>query len=227
MKRLTQITLVAAVLVMACGAASAQERQRQRPGGGPGFGGGTLSLLGQESVQKELKLSDEQIKKVKELAEKQGGGRPDFQGLSREEITKKMAERRKAQDEAVAKILDAKQLKRTKQLTLQRQGTRALSDPEVAAALKLSDDQKEKLKDIQTKAREAAGGSPRGDRSEEAQKKRAEARKATEEKIMGVLTADQKTKLKELQGEPFKFEPRTGGGRGRPNRPAPPADKKG
>jgi Spy/CpxP family protein refolding chaperone len=226
-----QITFVAAIAMMACGTALAQERQRQRPGGGPGFGGGTMFLLGQESIQKELKLSDEQVKKVKELAEKQGGGRPDFQGLSREEIMKKMAERRKVQDEAVAKILDAKQLKRVKQLQLQQQGVRALSNAEVAKALKLTDEQKDKIKDIQTKAREAAGG-PRGDRSPEAQKKREEARKATTEKVMGVLTAEQKTALKELQGEPFKFEPRTGagGGRGRPNRPnrpTPPADKNG
>jgi Spy/CpxP family protein refolding chaperone len=223
MKRLTQITLVAAVLVMASGAASAQERQRQRPGGGGGFGGGPMFLLGQPSVQKELKLSDEQIKKIKDLSDKQ---REAMQGVARDERRAKMQELAKANNKAIGEILKPEQMKRAKQLALQQQGTRALSNPEVAKALKLTDDQQEKIKDIQAKAREAAGTGQRGDRSEEATKKRAEARKATTEKVMGVLTPEQKTTLKDLQGEPFKFEPRTRGGRGRPQRPAS-SDKKG
>jgi Spy/CpxP family protein refolding chaperone len=216
MKKLMQITLVAAVVAMTAGPALAQQRQRQRPGGGfGGFGGGVLYLLGQKSVQEELKLSEEQTKKVTELAEKQRANRGDFQGLSREEIQKKMAERSKEQNDALAKILDAKQLKRARQISLQQQGARAVMGEEVAKALKITDEQKTKIREIQTKAAEEMRGL-RG--QEDARTKIQEITKTTNEKVLGLLTAEQKKTLKEMQGEPFKGEiQRQGGRRNRQN----------
>ncbi|HTU19505.1 MAG TPA: hypothetical protein VMG10_15700 [Gemmataceae bacterium] len=213
MKRLAQITLAAAVVAMAVTPALAQ--QRQRPGGRfGGFGGGTLGLLTQKSVQDELKLSDEQVTQVKELQEKQRGNRADFQGLSREEIQKKMAERRKAENEAVAKILKPEQLKRVKQIALQQPG--AIGNPEVAKALKITDEQKGQIREIQMKAFEEMRGLGR---DEEARTKRQELMKKTNEKVLGVLTDEQKTKLKEMQGPKFtgKIEARQGGRRNRQN----------
>lgn len=222
MQRLGRISLVVAVMAMATSSVLAQERQRQRqrPGGpGGGFGGGTTFLLQQESVQKELKLSEDQIKKIKELSDKQRESFRGLRDLSEEERRTKMAEARKANEKAVAEILKPEQVKRVKQISLQQQGARALSNPEVAKALNLSSEQTDKIKKIQEEAR-AGRGQP-GDRSEEARKKREEARKATNEKLMNVLTAEQKTKLKELTGEPFKGEiqrPQFGGGNRRPSR---------
>ena len=211
MKRLFQIGLVVAIAAMACGTAQAQ--QRQRPGGGPGgFGGGPLFLLGQKSVQEELKLSDEQVKQIKELADKQ---RESFQGLrdlSQEERRTKMQEAAKTNDKAIGKILKPEQYKRVRQIALQQQGARALGNEEVAKALKINEEQKDKINEIQTKAFEEMRGLGR---DEEARKKRQEMMKATNEKVMGVLTSEQKTKLKEMQGEPFKGEierPQFGGG---------------
>lgn len=204
MKRLVQITLAAAVVVMAVSPALAQEQQRQRGGRGFGFGGmGTLFLLGQKSVQEELKLSDEQVTKVKELQEKQ---RESFQGLrdlSQEERRTKMQEAAKAQTEAVAKLLKPAQLKRVKQISLQQAGVRAINDEEVAKALSVTDEQKEKIREI---GRESFEKLRELGRDEEAAKKRQELMKETNEKMMGVLTAEQKTKLKAMQGEPFKGE---------------------
>ncbi|HTU93370.1 MAG TPA: hypothetical protein VMF69_25035 [Gemmataceae bacterium] len=215
-----QIALAAVVVAMAAGPALAQEQQRQRRGGGfGGFGGGMLSLLTQKPVQEELKLSEEQVKKVTELQAKERENRPDFQGLDREEIQKKMAERTKVQNEAIAKILDDKQFKRVKQISLQVQGPRAVNNAEVAKALNITDEQKEKIREIQTKSfqemRDLGG-------DEEGRKKIPELMKQTNEKMMGVLTAEQKTKLKEMQGEPFKNlselqRPQFGGRRNRQN----------
>src|SRR5262249_20714624 len=100
------------------------------PGGG--FGGGRLFLLSQKSVQEELKLTDDQVKKVSELEQKQ---RDAFQGarnLSREEAQKKFQELASDTNKAIADSLKEDQVKRLKQISLQQQGTRALSDPEVA-----------------------------------------------------------------------------------------------
>lgn len=217
MKRLMQITLVAAVVAMTAGSALAQEqqRQRQRPGGGfgGGFGGGMLNLLRQKSVQDELKLSEEQTKKIQELSEKQ---RESFQGLrdlSQEERRTKMEELGKANQKAISEILKPEQMKRARQISLQQPG--ALANPEVAKTLNITDEQKEKMREIQTKAGEELRGL-RG--QEDAAKKIQEIRKATNEKVMGILTAEQKAKLKEMQGEPFKGEIQRQGFGGRRNR---------
>jgi len=217
MKRLAQITLAAALVAMAVSPALAQERQRQRPGGRfGGFGGGMVYLLTQKSVQEELKLSEEQVKKVEELRTKQ---RESFQGLrdlSQEERQKKMREQGEATQKAVAGILKPEQLKRGRQISLQLQGAGALRNEEVAKALNITDDQKEKIREIQRKSFEEMRGLGRG---EEARTKIQELRKATNEKVMAVLTAEQKTKLKEMQGKPFtgKIEPPQFGGRNRRN----------
>jgi Spy/CpxP family protein refolding chaperone len=214
--RIGKVALVLGLSVMLASAALAQEqRQRgQRQGGGGGGFGGPLFLLGQKSVQEDLKLSEEQVKKVTELQEKQ---REAFQGLrdlSQEERRAKMQEMNQANEKAVAGILNAQQQKRVKQIGYQLNPGRALSQKEVAEALKLTDEQKDKLKTIQEEAgkemRELFQGG--GDR-EEAAKKMREIQKSSQEKMMGVLTDEQKTKWKELAGTPFKGEIQRPGGR--------------
>jgi hypothetical protein len=204
MKRFMQLTLAAAVVAIVASPALAQQRQ------GRGFGGmgmGALFYLTQKSVQEELKLSDEQVKKVTELQEKQRESFQGLQDLSQEERRAKMQEAAKAQSEAISKILDAKQLKRAKEIALQQQVKNnlgmALNNEEVAKALNITDEQKDKIRELQGKAREELQGAGF---DEDGFKKRQEVMKAMSEKVEGMLTADQKTKLKELQGEPFKGE---------------------
>lgn len=186
-----------------------------------------MFLLSQKSVQEELKLTEDQVKKVKELSDKQRESFRGLRDLSQEERQKKMAEAAKANTKALAEILKPEQLKRVKQISLQQRGAGALRDPEVVKTLNLTDEQKDKVKTIQDEARKARGDGQRGDRSAEARKKREEARKATNDKLLGVLTAEQKSKLKELTGEPFKGEIRRPefGGRNRPNQGARPRNR--
>jgi Spy/CpxP family protein refolding chaperone len=208
---------------MASSPALAQQRQRgqgQRGGFGAAFGGGPVFLLTQKSVQDELKLSDEQVTKVKQLAEKQRESLQGLRDLSPEERRTKMQEQVKANEKAVADILNPDQVKRIKQISLQQQGTMALASTEVASALKLTDEQKDKLRSIQQDMRASFGQRGQGGRpSEEDRKKLEEARKAASEKVMNLLTAEQKTKWKEMTGEPFTGEIRRPqfGGRNRPN----------
>jgi Spy/CpxP family protein refolding chaperone len=207
---------MALVFAVAALIASPALAQRDRPRGGGGFGG-AFFLLTQESVQKELKLSDDQVKKVKELQDKQREAFQGFRDLSREERQTKMREQGEATQKAIKELLKADQHKRLDQISLQREGSRALSRKEVAEALKISDEQKEKLKTIQEETRKEMGELFRGENREEARKKIEELRKSSEEKAMNVLTSEQKTKLKEMQGKPFTGEirfPGFGGGRG-------------
>ena len=190
--------------------------------GGRGGAGGTSSvtLTQQKSVQDELKLSEEQVEKLKQVATKMresfggGGG-----GGDREEARKKFEEARQAAEKDMNGILSADQAKRLKEITLQQTGPMALARPDVAKEVGLTDDQQAKVKEIadaaaaEMRAQFQAGGAG-GDR-EEARKKREAARKETSDKVLAVLKDDQKKAWEKLNGEPFKGEIQPFGG----NRP--------
>jgi Spy/CpxP family protein refolding chaperone len=184
----------------------------QPPFGGPPGGGDSTMLLRQESVQKELKLTPEQINKVEDLSENIREKFREVFEAPEEERGKKMQELRKENEKAVAQILKPEQVKRLKQISYQRQGSRAFTDTDVAKALQLTDEQQKKIREINEEAgrkmRELfQPGMPPDD---ETRQKITELQKASADRIMKLLTEAQKTKWKELQGEPFKGEIRFG-----------------
>jgi len=216
------LKLAAAVGLAACLSASANAQGFR----GGGMMGGGLSLLSDKAVQKELKLTDEQIEKadkaVAEMREKLTASRQDLQGLDRAEAQEKMqalgkemaAHSKKVTDE----LLKPEQKTRFEQLSLQRQGFRALSDPDVQSKLKLTDEQKNKLKDLTTesgeKTRELFQSAGQGGDRAEMMKKFQALQKETIDKGMALLTAEQTKAWKDMTGEPFTFSPpqRRGGG---------------
>jgi Spy/CpxP family protein refolding chaperone len=183
--------------------------------GGPG-GGGPLQLLQNEGVQKELKMSEDQVKKVqevgKEIREKHQDDFAKLQELDQSERQAKFQELMKSINEestkALAGVLKPEQEKRLKQISRQAQGAQAFMDPEVQKALKITDEQKDKIKTITTDAgkemREIfqnAGGD-----FQEAGKKMQALRKETLEKVTGLLTDEQKKSWKEMTGAPFELQ---------------------
>jgi Spy/CpxP family protein refolding chaperone len=210
MKNPCRLALVFGLAVLIASPALAQRQRGSQPRGErpPSSRSSSLFLLSQESVQKELQLSDDQVAKVKDLEQKQREAFRGLRDLSREERQKKTEEQAKATRKAVSDVLKAEQQKRLEQISLQLAGARALSRSEVADTLKLTSEQKDKIKTIQEEARKERAGL-RGNNNEDARKKSAEIRKSSDEKVMNVLTTEQKSKLKELSGEPFKGEIRT------------------
>ncbi len=214
--------IVTAVIVVTGPSAMAQRGGGRGAGFGGGRGGNSLGLLTQKSVQDELKMSDEQIKKATEQVEKQRESFAGLRDLSREERQAKMQESEKANQALLAEILKEDQLKRFKEISLQQRGGQALADPEVAQALGLSTEQKDRIQAIQEASQgelrelfEAGAGG--GDRAE-LQKKAEALRASVNEKATAVLTPEQQTKWKEMTGAPFKGEIRRQGrgGGGRP-----------
>jgi hypothetical protein len=201
--------------------------QGRGPGGG-GMMGGVANLISNASVQKELKLEDDQVEKAKgvseELRAKMRESFSSLQDLEGQERMKKMQELNRTTTEEGMKALGAflkpEQLKRFKQIVLQQQGGAALADPMVAKKIKLSDEQTGKIQAImaeaQTARREAMQSA--GDDRAAAMEKFRSIQKETNTKVLAVLTDDQKSEWKEMTGEPFevKFEGGPGGGR-RPN----------
>jgi len=218
--------VAAATVVLTVSTAWAQPQGRGRGGFfGRGFGAADpTALLTQESVQKELELTDDQKSKATTLADEaqqarreaiQASGFQPGQMPSEEEqqaFQKKMQDLTASYKKKVADMLVPKQQERLDQITLQYSlegqtfniaGTAsALSQDDLSKKLGLSDDQKKKLEDLQGEAQQKAmdlfqGGGPPD------QQEMAKLRTDFKDKAMGVLTADQKTKLESLQGKKF------------------------
>jgi Spy/CpxP family protein refolding chaperone len=218
--KLVRLALAVALVAILTASASAQEKKRPGGGGfgGGGFGGGmgALQLLGQKSVQEELKVTEEQTKKVTEYQEKQRANRPAGGGgggnFDPEAFRARMEERRKADDKFLGETLKPEQRKRLDQIVLQQTEktsglSGALRDEKNQTALKLNDDQKELLKAIGDDQRKLMGelfqGGGGGGNFEENQKKLADFRKTANEKIAKTLTEDQKKTWKEMLGAEF------------------------
>jgi len=212
MKTLTKMAV--AVGLAACLSTSANAQGFGRGMGG--MMGGGLNLLTDKAVQKELKLSDEQVEKATKAAteqrEKMTEMRQELQGLDQAERQEKMTAMMKEMATSSKKVTDdllkPEQKKRYDQLVLQRQGVGAFASEDVQSKLKFTDEQKNKVKDINESMREQMRDlfQPGGDQAEN-QKKMTALQKETSEKIMAVLTDDQKKSWKDMTGEAFTFTP--------------------
>jgi len=198
---------------------------------GRGGGRGGIGQLAQnKSVQEELKVKDDTATKIKEAVDKvREDNKDDIAKLrdrntpqeDRTAINKKVNE---AYTKSLKDILSSDQMKRLEQINHQQQGIRVFQNEEVQSALKLTDDQKGKLKTIgedmqkeMTGLRPAGGGRP----DAETLTKMDTLRKETMTKAKDTLTADQKKTLDELLGKPFtvKPDPRANGNGTRPRKP--------
>lgn len=179
--------------------------------------GGVAALLKSESVQKELKLDADQVDKVKAAVQKvEENHKGDFAKLkdaSQEERRSKGRELTQSVSTetltAVGDILKPEQMKRLKQIELQRAGEEAFRRPEVQKALNLTAAQTESLKTITSDAAKETRDLFSGGAGQGAREKIAALRKQTSEKIQGILNEDQKKTWKELTGEPFQMQTRT------------------
>jgi Spy/CpxP family protein refolding chaperone len=191
---------------------------QQGRGGGGMFGGGGM-LLTNKSVQTEITATPDQVSKLTALGDdmraKATAAREAAKDLSQEERQAKMRElMTKGQadmDKALADILDPKQVKRLHEIQVQTAGAMGLTMGRVGDKLKLTDDEKQKIRDLNQEVGQQMREifqSAQDDR-EGAMKKMTALRKETLAKALKVLTADQKKTYDELAGKPFelKMEP--------------------
>jgi len=198
-------------------------QQQKGRGFGLGMGGGGM-ILRAENVQKDLKLSAEQIGKIDAtLRSVQEKHRDDFAALSDlepQERMPKMISLNKAVTEDLKKGLSmtAEQAKRYDQISLQQRGLMAFADPTVVEKLKLTQDQRSQIREIAS-----AGGAGRGlaalkngsaEEKKDAFRKMRETQRENMKKVMAVLSDDQKKEWKELTGEPIEIQFAGGGRRG-------------
>lgn len=221
------------VAPLLAGTSFGQERGRGGRGGPGGFGGfggpggfqgggggGLLGLAGRPEVQEALGFTADEKDYVRLIAEgMRDSAREAMQnqeGDFRERMQRMrefFAKQAKETEEQLTEAIGQDKVKRLKEIEIQLMGFRALMDreSEVAKAVELSDEQREKLGDAVQEV------------EEELQEIR---RKKVEEKLMGIFSSSQKSKWEELTGKPIDFklrpvrrERRDGEGGGRRGRP--------
>jgi len=221
LRKILTTTAVVALVCLTAATANAQRQRGQRGQGGGfggGFGGGQMggaALLQSSQIQKELELTGDQIEKVKALAEANRDAFTGTRDLTREERTAKFAELQKSQQSKLDEILTPGQRDRFKEISLQVRGAGALSEKDVQEALALSTDQKDQITKIREENRPQRGqGGGNGGNFEELRKAREEANN----KVLAVLTSDQKAKFEKMQGKKIEIDRaalRGPGGQGR------------
>jgi len=208
-------------------AVESQAAEESRRGSGRGSSRSSLfGLLRLEQVQKEMKLNKEQTTKVQAIIENLGAElREQYTALreieDRQKQREKMSELRDQFDDRVREqlrdVVEREQMMRLYQIRLQvRAVVDSLANRYVAGRLKITDDQKNRLaeinKDMQAKRSELFSSmrdASREQRSEAYQKYR-KIRSDADEQALGLLTAEQKKAFEEMKGE--KIELQTGRG---------------
>jgi hypothetical protein len=165
-----------------------------------------LLLLRQKSVQKELELSPETIKKITTFtdAEAEAAGKALKQGeAARKEVFTKL---RKDNLKFLVDTLTPKQSKRLDQITMQFAALHHLAKPAIAKSLNLSDEQKQKFKALQHEVHKVVMDIHETKEHKGKHEKLAKLRAETRTKILALLTDDQKAKVREMAGPPFEGE---------------------
>lgn len=159
-------------------------------------------MIFRAAVKKELKITDDQEKRAKDAF----GDVLQVDG-DRIMITMTGDTDLKELGKNALKVLDADQTKRLKEVWIQEQFGTAIADDEVAKELALTDDQRKSAdKEIESAGQALMEMFQGGDHGPEMAKKALEIRKKAGEKMLALLTEEQKKKYEAMKGKPFKSE---------------------
>ncbi|MDP6558250.1 MAG: Spy/CpxP family protein refolding chaperone [Pirellulaceae bacterium] len=228
MTRARGLIVLAIALVLGAAfisATQAQERERS----GRRFGRGSsrsslLGLLGLEQVQKEMKLSEEQTTKVQEIVKKlRAEMQEQYTALreieDRDQQRAKITELRDQSDQKVREqlgdVVEREQVMRLYQIRTQvRAVVDSLANSYISRRLKLTDDQKNKLDEINkglgTKQSEvyATMRDANDEQRSEAFQKLRKIRSDADAEALALLTAEQKAAFEEMKGEKIELQSR-------------------
>lgn len=172
-----------------------------------------VMLLRQASVREDLKLSHDEAAKINKFTSQQWKKAQEVSKLPPAERDKKFAEMTKENDRFIDQTVTKEQRKRLQEIELQTAGLICLGRHEIAAKLKLSDEQKRRVQGMQKEGRQEMEDLLYATDAEARQEKLTELRRTSRARILELLTEEQERIWSQLQGKPFKgkieFSPTT------------------
>jgi Spy/CpxP family protein refolding chaperone len=165
-----------------------------------------VMLLRQKSVQEELKTSSEQNQKIHAFADKQWKKAQSLRGKSEAERDQEFERMAKANQEFLQNTLMPQQVKRLNEIAMQVAGLLWVMRSDVASALNLTDEQKQKIREMHREAHKEAQEALRSDNEAVEDAKFREMRQSNRRRLMSVLTDEQKAKWRQMAGQPFRGE---------------------
>lgn len=170
----------------------------------PEEGAVELMLLRQKSVQDELKLTKDQTDKIDTFADGQWKKAQDLFKMAGDKSKAEFEEMGKANRKFAHDMLKPEQHKRLVQISMQVAGLIWILDPKVSKEVNLTDAQKTKILDLHKTAHKEVEDVMHSADKTKRMEKMDELNKMHAKQLMAVLTDEQKTKWKEMAGEPFK-----------------------
>jgi Spy/CpxP family protein refolding chaperone len=189
-----------------------------------GFGANPLGFLDSDHVQKDLKLTPEQKDKIKAIndefranrrkqIEALRGATPEDRRARMAELIAKARESRVEYQKKIDAVLLPEQRNRLGQLSLYLRGPlAALVDEQVANALKLTDEQKKRIKAIEEATGEKVRSALKDHREQhtaaqgDLEAKASELRDQAVEQALGVLTPEQKESFEKMKAKDVPVE---------------------
>ncbi|WP_227255035.1 RNA polymerase sigma factor [Frigoriglobus tundricola] len=169
-----------------------------------------LFFLTEKPVQADLKMTDQQVKTATAAYQKHREAEQNLRGLEQPDRFAKAQKLSREALKVVRDVLDTDQQKRLWQISVQQQGVRLLNSHFSASRpiikeLGLSEEQQGEITQLIRTADKKCQEVRAGDRphSEEVNEKVDAIEKKLEEKVLSVLTREQKTKWNETTGKPF------------------------
>ncbi len=166
-----------------------------------------IVLLRHKAVRDDLKLTHQEARKIHEFTEAQWKKTEQIEELpDAKERDRKYEELTREDEKFLDEVLTVAQHKRLDQITLQVAALLWIKRPEIAAALKLTDEQKQKAAQYQQEARKEMEELLY---STKERNRHAELRKLNElckQRFLELLTDEQEAKYAEMIGPPFRGE---------------------
>jgi Spy/CpxP family protein refolding chaperone len=165
-----------------------------------------VMLIRQKSVQDDLQITEAQQRKIHAFADKQWKKVQAMRDSSEAERDRTFEAMAKENQDFLKNTLTPEQCKRLNQIAMQMAGLLWVMRSDVAAELNLSDEQKQKIRELHREAHKEAQEAFRSNNGTVEREKFREMRQKNRRRLMSVLTDEQKTKWKEMAGQPFRGE---------------------
>jgi hypothetical protein len=197
---LRMIGSTVALTLIVCWAASAQAADKLVPE----EGATEVMLLLQPAVCEDLKLSEDERDKIHKFASAQWKKAQELSKLDEKARDREFAEMTKQNERFIAETLTDQQQKRLDEILLQVAGLLWVTRPEIAQKLDLSAEQKQRAAQFQKEARQEMEELIHSTSDAEKEEELAELRQTSRQRLQTLLTDKQKSKWKEMSGEPLK-----------------------